>query len=171
MAKKKGKSKGKSKSSPSPQPEQLQLNISTQQQQQQPLDLNINPTLVEGFNIILPSMEKEEKKKNVNKKNLSNVMPQQGNNNGKVKKESIWNEANLFEREKIREFWLMLSEQERRSLVKLEKEAILKKMKEQQKYSCSCSMCGRRKFVFFFLFFFFFFPSFLTHTFFSSISN
>ncbi|CAJ0910287.1 15503_t:CDS:2, partial [Entrophospora sp. SA101] len=33
------------------------------------------------------------------------------------------------------------SEEERRSLVKVEKEAVLKKMKEQQKHSCSCSVC------------------------------
>ena len=38
-----------------------------------------------------------------------------------------------------------MAEVERRSLVKVEKEAVLKKMKEQQKHSCSCSVCGRKR--------------------------
>jgi len=37
------------------------------------------------------------------------------------------------EREKIRDFWLGLNEKERRSLVRVEKEAVLRKMKEQQR--------------------------------------
>lgn len=52
------------------------------------------------------------------------------------------------ERERIKEFWLKLGEQERRDLVKVEKEAVLKKMKEQQKHSCSCAVCGRKRFVY-----------------------
>lgn len=39
-----------------------------------------------------------------------------------------------MEREKIRDFWISLRDDERRALVKLEKEAVLKKMKEQQKH-------------------------------------
>ncbi|EPY51927.1 fungal protein [Schizosaccharomyces cryophilus OY26] len=65
-------------------------------------------------------------------------------NNGKPK-DKIWAASNTEEREQIREFWLSLSESERRSLVKVEKEAVLQKMKEQQKYSCSCSVCGRKR--------------------------
>ncbi|KAK4045976.1 Stress response protein nst1 [Microbotryomycetes sp. JL201] len=49
------------------------------------------------------------------------------------------------EREKIRDFWLGLKEQERRDLVKVEKEAVLKKMKEQQRNGCSCAVCGRKR--------------------------
>ncbi|EPX70764.1 uncharacterized protein SOCG_04193 [Schizosaccharomyces octosporus yFS286] len=60
-------------------------------------------------------------------------------------KDKIWAASNTEEREQIREFWLSLSEIERRSLVKVEKEAVLQKMKEQQKYSCSCSVCGRKR--------------------------
>ena len=52
------------------------------------------------------------------------------------------------ERERIKEFWLGLGEEERRALVKVEKEAVLKKMKEQQKHSCSCAVCGRKRYVF-----------------------
>ncbi|KAF1959524.1 hypothetical protein CC80DRAFT_532934 [Byssothecium circinans] len=61
------------------------------------------------------------------------------------KKDRIWNTTTQEERERIREFWLSLSEDERKSLVKIEKEAVLRKMKEQQKHSCSCAVCGRKR--------------------------
>jgi hypothetical protein len=61
------------------------------------------------------------------------------------KKDPIWNTSTVEERERIREFWLSLGEDERKSLVKIEKEAVLRKMKEQQKHSCSCSVCGRKR--------------------------
>lgn len=60
-------------------------------------------------------------------------------------KDRIWNNSNVEERERIREFWLSLGEDERKSLVKIEKEAVLRKMKEQQKHSCSCTVCGRKR--------------------------
>lgn len=58
---------------------------------------------------------------------------------------SIWNTSSQEERERIKEFWLSLSEEERKSLLKIEKEAVLRKMKEQQKHSCSCTVCGRKR--------------------------
>lgn len=63
----------------------------------------------------------------------------------KVSKDRIWNTSTQEERENIKEFWLQLGEEERRSLVKVEKEAVLRKMKEQQKHSCSCTVCGRKR--------------------------
>lgn len=60
-------------------------------------------------------------------------------------KDRIWNTSTAEERERIKEFWLSLGEDDRRSLVKVEKEAVLKKMKEQQKHSCSCTVCGRKR--------------------------
>jgi hypothetical protein len=51
-----------------------------------------------------------------------------------LKNEQIWTEDEKVEREKIRDFWISLRDDERRALVKLEKEAVLKKMKEQQKH-------------------------------------
>lgn len=63
----------------------------------------------------------------------------------KKAKDRIWNTSTNEERERIKEFWLSLGEDERRSLVQVEKEAVLKKMKEQQKHSCSCSVCGRKR--------------------------
>ena len=59
--------------------------------------------------------------------------------------DSLWNPSTQAERENIKHFWLDLGEEERRSLVKIEKEAVLRKMKEQQKHSCSCSVCGRKR--------------------------
>ena len=58
---------------------------------------------------------------------------------------SIWNTSTQEERENIKTFWLELGEEERRQLVKVEKDAVLKKMKEQQKHSCSCTVCGRKR--------------------------
>jgi hypothetical protein len=59
----------------------------------------------------------------------------------------IWNTSLAQDRERIKEFWLGLAEDERRNLVRLEKEAVLRKMKEQQKHSCSCAVCGRKRSV------------------------
>lgn len=69
----------------------------------------------------------------------SNKNPQ--NNN------KIWSTSSTEERERIKEFWLGLGEDERRNLVKIEKDTVLKKMKEQQKHSCSCAVCGRKRSV------------------------
>ncbi|KAF2973335.1 hypothetical protein GQX73_g130 [Xylaria multiplex] len=63
----------------------------------------------------------------------------------KSKKEKIWNTSGPEERERIKQFWLGLGEDERKSLVKVEKDAVLRKMKEQQKHTCSCSVCGRKR--------------------------
>ena len=63
------------------------------------------------------------------------------------KNNKIWSTSTTEERERIKEFWLGLGEDERRNLVKIEKEAVLKKMKEQQKHSCSCAVCGRKRSV------------------------
>ncbi|KAI0011584.1 hypothetical protein F4779DRAFT_189273 [Xylariaceae sp. FL0662B] len=62
-----------------------------------------------------------------------------------ISKEKIWNTSGREERERIKEFWLGLGEDERKSLVKVEKDAVLKKMKEQQKHTCSCTVCGRKR--------------------------
>ncbi|KAJ4463467.1 salt tolerance down-regulator-domain-containing protein [Lentinula lateritia] len=57
----------------------------------------------------------------------------------------IWSTSSLEQRERIKEFWLGLGEEERRNLVKIEKDTVLRKMKEQQKHSCSCAVCGRKR--------------------------
>ena len=65
----------------------------------------------------------------------------------KGKPNKIWSTSTTEERERIKDFWLGLGEEERRSLVKIEKDTVLRKMKEQQKHSCSCAVCGRKRFV------------------------
>lgn len=62
-----------------------------------------------------------------------------------MSKEKIWNTSSAEERERIKVFWLGLGDLERKSLVKVEKDAVLKKMKEQQRHSCSCTVCGRKR--------------------------
>jgi hypothetical protein len=57
----------------------------------------------------------------------------------------IWNTSSAEERERIKEFWQALGEDERKSLVKIEREAVLRKMKEQQKSVCGCAVCGRKR--------------------------
>jgi hypothetical protein len=88
------------------------------------------------------SSPKTSKKKSKNKSSAfrpdSPILP------GKPQKK-IWNTSGPEERESIKEFWLQLGEEERRALVKIEKDAVLKKMKEQQKHSCSCTVCGRKR--------------------------
>ena len=58
---------------------------------------------------------------------------------------NLWYTNSTEERERIKEFWLGLSEDERRDLVKVEKEAVLRKMKDQQRHGCSCAVCGRKR--------------------------
>lgn len=62
-----------------------------------------------------------------------------------IPKDPIWDTSSHEEKLKIKDFWLTLNESERKSLVKIEKEAVLRKMKEQQKHSCSCTVCGRKR--------------------------
>lgn len=57
----------------------------------------------------------------------------------------IWSTSTAEERERIKDFWLSLRENERRSLVQLEKDAVLRKMKDQQKHNCTCAVCGRKR--------------------------
>ncbi|KAF9433923.1 Stress response protein nst1 [Entomortierella beljakovae] len=64
---------------------------------------------------------------------------------GHLQNDGFWHYSDAEERQRIREFWFQLREEERRSLVRVEKEAVLKKMKEQQRHSCSCSLCGRKR--------------------------
>lgn len=63
----------------------------------------------------------------------------------KGSKDKIWNTSTQQERENIKKYWLELGEEERRSLVRVEKDHVLHKMKEQQKHSCSCAVCGRKR--------------------------
>ncbi|KAG8626887.1 hypothetical protein KVT40_005832 [Elsinoe batatas] len=71
------------------------------------------------------------------------TMPSQRRKNNK--QDSIWNTSTQEERERIKDFWLSLSEDSRKDLLKIEKNAVLAKMKEQQKHSCSCTVCGRKR--------------------------
>ncbi|KAA8902531.1 hypothetical protein TRICI_005892 [Trichomonascus ciferrii] len=65
---------------------------------------------------------------------------------GKGKKDDkIWDTSSEEERHRIKQFWSGLSEQERRDLVRIEKDTVLQKMKEQQRHSCACQVCGRKR--------------------------
>jgi hypothetical protein len=57
----------------------------------------------------------------------------------------IWQPSSSEEREHIKSFWLSLNQNERQDLVRVEKDAVLRKMKEQQRHSCGCAVCGRKR--------------------------
>ncbi|SMR47109.1 unnamed protein product [Zymoseptoria tritici ST99CH_1A5] len=73
------------------------------------------------------------------------LRPGQSQHSGNHLHPNIWNTSSQQERQNIKDFWLSLSEDERKALLKIEKEAVLKKMKQQQKHSCSCTVCGRKR--------------------------
>jgi hypothetical protein len=61
--------------------------------------------------------------------------------------QKIWNTTTAEEKERIKEFWLGLSEQDRRNLVRVEKEHVSKRVKEGSKIlNCSCHVCGRKQY-------------------------
>ena len=105
-----------------------------QEQWQQPASGDIDPCYQNQD----PQQRQKKKKRKKKKK-------KKGENQNSDK--NIWQMKEKEERERIKEFWLSLDEQERRNLVRLEKEAVLKKMKEQQRHTCSCSVCGKRRTV------------------------
>lgn len=89
--------------------------------------------------------KKKKKKGGVNGQDNAIAPANPASQRSNKNKDRIWNTSTQEERERIKDFWLSLGESERRSLVKVEKDAVLRKMKEQQKHSCSCSVCGRKR--------------------------
>ncbi|KAJ3265428.1 Stress response protein nst1 [Chytriomyces hyalinus] len=59
--------------------------------------------------------------------------------------DNIWYRSDAEEKLRIREFWLQLAEDDRKSLVKAEKDAVMRKIKEQQKHTCACDTCQKKK--------------------------
>lgn len=85
------------------------------------------------------SKQNNTQKKSSNKKTKSELTQKKSDS------DDIWNVEGSDERKRVLEFWLSLSQEERNKLIRLEKESVTKKMKEQQKHSCTCSVCGRRR--------------------------
>jgi hypothetical protein len=50
-------------------------------------------------------------------------------------------------RERIKDFWLELGEQEHRNLVSIQKDAVLKVMMKQMEHSCACAVCQQKRLV------------------------
>ncbi|KAF8729231.1 hypothetical protein AX14_006309 [Amanita brunnescens Koide BX004] len=63
---------------------------------------------------------------------------------GKAEKE-MWRPRTIEERDRIKDFWLGLSEEERRNLVGIEKDTVLRRMKEKRGHSCNCAVCSRKR--------------------------
>ena len=92
----------------------------------------------------LSTTESKKPRKNKRKKK-KNSGTQAATFNLQKDKSDIWNRSYDEEMQGCRDFWFSLSDEERRKLVRIEKEGILKKMKEQQRHSCSCTVCGRKR--------------------------
>ncbi|KAI8629495.1 hypothetical protein F5Y19DRAFT_83958 [Xylariaceae sp. FL1651] len=95
-----------------------------------------------SINGLATKSKKGKKKKKAKKETSFEADPPRPSG---ISREKIWNTSGPEERERIKQFWLGLGEDERKSLVKVEKDAVLRKMKEQQKHTCSCSVCGRKR--------------------------
>jgi hypothetical protein len=60
--------------------------------------------------------------------------------------EDVWSPAKDDDSKQIKDFWLQLTDAERKSLLALEKDAVLKAMREtSQRQTCGCAICGRRR--------------------------
>lgn len=57
----------------------------------------------------------------------------------------VWQTSTTEERERIKFFWQGLPPLDRRRLVRTEKDAVLKRMKDYQRHACNCSICGRKR--------------------------
>jgi hypothetical protein len=57
----------------------------------------------------------------------------------------VWQTSTVEERERIKDYWHGLGQEERKRLIRLEKEAISKRMKDHQRHACSCAVCARKR--------------------------
>jgi hypothetical protein len=57
----------------------------------------------------------------------------------------VWQSSTMEERQRIRAFWFGLTAEDRRKLVRTEKDSVLKRIKDHQRHSCSCAICSRKK--------------------------
>mmetsp|Transcript_3347 Transcript_3347/g.11770 ORF Transcript_3347/g.11770 Transcript_3347/m.11770 type:complete len:519 (+) Transcript_3347:396-1952(+) len=61
------------------------------------------------------------------------------------KDSSLWDLTETEEGERIREFWLGLGDAQRRSLARVDKDCMWKKLEQKQKQECVCRDCRRKK--------------------------
>ncbi|KAJ2823136.1 Stress response protein nst1 [Coemansia erecta] len=59
--------------------------------------------------------------------------------------EPLWNNDTTADYKQVREFWFSLSDIEQQALVMVEKEVVLARVRDQQNFSCSCSLCARKR--------------------------
>lgn len=82
---------------------------------------------------------------NLRSNSISSSRPIADGAHGKSSAKRIWRNGNSEERDKIKDFWMSLHNKERLQLLSAEKEAVLKRLRDQQKHSCSCAVCGRKR--------------------------
>ncbi|EIW68662.1 hypothetical protein TREMEDRAFT_74127 [Tremella mesenterica DSM 1558] len=57
----------------------------------------------------------------------------------------VWQQTSPEARVQIQQFWLELNEAQRRELLSAEVKETMQKMRDQQRNSCACAVCGRKK--------------------------
>ncbi|ODV85547.1 hypothetical protein CANARDRAFT_23075 [[Candida] arabinofermentans NRRL YB-2248] len=58
----------------------------------------------------------------------------------------LWNSnTSPEEKERIKQFWVSLDDERKRSIIQISKGEVLKVIREEQKVSCNCKICGNRK--------------------------
>lgn len=70
---------------------------------------------------------------------------QEKKNSFKEDRDKIWDTSSAEERQRIKQFWLSLNEEQRRDLVKIDKDTVMEKMREQKRTNCNCAVCGRKR--------------------------
>lgn len=63
----------------------------------------------------------------------------------RFKGDRIWDTSTEEEKERVRQFWQELSYEDRRELVKIPKDTVMRKMKELKRTNCNCLMCGKKR--------------------------
>jgi hypothetical protein len=85
--------------------------------------------------------------KSAKKKQAANNTQKGKNNAKKNNKGSSPEEQARLERKKFLQFWTSLSHTARKRIVRVEKQELLKKIKEKHRHICSCTVCGRKRAV------------------------
>lgn len=96
--------------------------------------------------VIVQSLEPNPKAKKPNSSSSENA----NDKHPKKKSNSIPSSGFIPEdqddlNEQLKEYWASLSADEKKELLNLERDSVFKVMKEQQKITCNCSVCGRKR--------------------------
>lgn len=58
---------------------------------------------------------------------------------------SLWDTGDLEERDNLKNFWISLTDEKRKEIICIDKTEVLEKVQQEQKISCTCKSCGRKR--------------------------